>query len=161
MNGQIKYILHAALLILLGTIAILIFQKLSGEKIEATSETGWYDTSTSGNGIVLSKKSRQGKILFMDKCAACHSLFKDLTGPALFGFEERGSWKDRKNIYAWVRNPSSFMENDQYTRKLKDMYGAIIMTAFPDLTNEEIDTICEYINQSKKTRYQSIAVAED
>jgi mono/diheme cytochrome c family protein len=39
-------------------------------------------TSTASNGI-------DGKKLFQDNCASCHSVFKDLTGPALSGVTQR------------------------------------------------------------------------
>lgn len=37
------------------------------------------------------------------------------------------------------------MKSDPYTRGLKEMYGSM-MTAFPDITNEEIDNIVAYLN---------------
>ena len=36
------------------------------------------------------KVTSDGKLLFWSKCASCHNVFKDGTGPALAGFEERG-----------------------------------------------------------------------
>jgi hypothetical protein len=29
-----------------------------------------------------------------------------------------------------------------------------MMTAFPDLTNEEIDAICDYLNQARQAQYE-------
>ncbi|MBK9959253.1 MAG: c-type cytochrome [Chitinophagaceae bacterium] len=39
-----------------------------------------------------------GKALFLGKCAACHNVFKDMTGPALGGLEERGKWADHNEL---------------------------------------------------------------
>ena len=82
-----------------------------------------------------------------------------MTGPGLLGFEERGPWKERKNIYEWIMNPSAFMAKNDYARKLKESFGGIMMTGFPDLTNEEIDSICDYLNQARQFQY-GMPVAE-
>ncbi|HKO80689.1 MAG TPA: c-type cytochrome [Chitinophagaceae bacterium] len=39
------------------------------------------------------------------------------------------------------------MEKDSYARSLKEKFGSM-MTAFPDLSNEEIDAIAAYIMES-------------
>ena len=102
------------------------------------------DVSRNSNIVISASK---GKILFLEKCAACHHIFKDGTGPALTGLEGRGLWADRVKLYEWIRNPSAFMKKDPYTESLKTIYGSV-MTAFPGLSNEEIDAIVDYINQS-------------
>lgn len=38
------------------------------------------------------------------------------------------------------------MQKNAYTRKLKEEY-VTPMQAFPDLTNEEIDAICNYVEE--------------
>src|SRR5215217_6912922 len=88
--------------------------------------------------------AQEGKSLFQQNCQVCHALDKRLTGPALRGFEARGPWSDRKNLYAWVHNPAGFIAKDPYTQGLKAEYG-VIMQAFPDLTDKQIDAIADYI----------------
>ena len=88
--------------------------------------------------------AQEGKALFQQQCQSCHALDKNLTGPALRGFEARGPWTDRKNLYAWIHNPAAFMAKDPYTQGLKAQYG-VIMQAFPDLTEPQIDAIADYI----------------
>ena len=87
-----------------------------------------------------------GKTLFLQKCASCHSLLKDVTGPALTNVLERHTWADPKELRAWIRNPSEYMKRDVYTKQLKAKYGSM-MQGFPDLTDNEIDQIIGYINQ--------------
>jgi len=87
----------------------------------------------------------EGKQLFQQNCQTCHALDKNLTGPALRGFTARGPWGEKQNIYDWIHNPAAFMAKDKYTQELKAQYGAI-MQAFPQLTNEQIDAIVEYVN---------------
>ncbi len=93
----------------------------------------------------------EGKIIYIYKCAACHNLFRGGTGPSILRFEDRGPWSDRQSLYAWIRNPAEFMKTNSYARGLKEAYGSM-MTAFPDITDEEIDNIVAYINYVRKQR---------
>lgn len=95
-------------------------------------------------GLQLS--AQDGAQLFQQNCASCHGVHKDLAGPALSGLESRGPWGDRQELYKWIKNPAAYMANDEYTSKLKDQYGGVVMMAFPTLSNEEIDAIVDYIN---------------
>jgi cytochrome c553 len=94
--------------------------------------------------------AQDGKQLFSANCASCHAINKKLTGPALAGFEDRGPWGDRKQLYAWIKNPAGFMKTNQYTADLKTEYNGVLMTAFPSLTAAEIDAIVGYINTPVK-----------
>lgn len=89
--------------------------------------------------------AQDGKALFVSKCQTCHNIFKDMTGPALGGFEERGPWSDRKQLYDWIRNPETYMATSEYAQGLKTRFGSI-MQATPSLKDEEIDAIVNYIN---------------
>ncbi|MBU2997206.1 c-type cytochrome [Cellulophaga baltica] len=89
----------------------------------------------------------KGKSLFNQNCAACHSLNKRMTGPALANveasLEEEGL--DRQWIYAWVKNsPSVIASGDAYANKLYNEYNKAAMTPFPTLSNEDIDNILAY-----------------
>lgn len=92
--------------------------------------------------------AQDGKAIFQDNCASCHSVTKDLTGPALRDVTTRGPWTDRKKIYEWVHNPAKFMSSDPYTQGLKQKFGGAMMTAFPGLTEKEIDAVLEHINKT-------------
>ena len=65
------------------------------------------------SGIQLS--AQDGKALFQQKCAVCHNVFKDMTGPALENLEQRGEWSDHNKLLQWVHNPAAFMAKDPYT----------------------------------------------
>jgi mono/diheme cytochrome c family protein len=99
-----------------------------------------------GNRIL----AQDGKAIFQDNCASCHSVFKDLTGPALGGVTTRGPWTDRKKLYDWVHNPSNFMKSDPYTQGLKAQFGGAVMTAFPSLSEKEIDAVIDYVEKTFK-----------
>lgn len=93
-------------------------------------------------------QSQDGAAIFQQNCAACHSVNKDLTGPKLAGFESRGPWADKKQLVAWIHNPAKFMQTDPYTQQLKQQYGGVVMTGFPQLSEKEIDAIVTYINKA-------------
>lgn len=94
--------------------------------------------------------AQDGKAIFSDNCASCHSVFKDLTGPALGGVTTRGPWTDRKKLYDWVHNPSKFLESDPYTQGLKAKYNGVVMTAFASLSEKEIDAVIDYVEKTFK-----------
>src|SRR5687768_11946780 len=95
-------------------------------------------------------QAQDGQALFRSNCNSCHTLHKDLTGPALANFTDRGPWSDRQKVYDWVHNPVAFMAKDPYTQGLKQQYGSV-MQAFPNLSNEDIDAITEYIIKASAT----------
>jgi mono/diheme cytochrome c family protein len=94
--------------------------------------------------------AQDGKALFQANCASCHALNKKLTGPALAGLEERGPWADRKKLYAWIRNPAGVAKTEAYAAGLIKEYG-VLMTAFPSLSDAEIDAVITYINTPPPT----------
>jgi cytochrome c2 len=155
MNRQINYIIYA-----FGYVALLVVGYLLIEKLLIVkSETAEPITEIQSNkSPELSSFAAKGKILFLAKCASCHALFKDMTGPGIIGFEQRGPWTERKNIYDWIRNPAAFIEKNEYAKELKAKYG-VLMTAFPDLTEEEIDAICDYIKESAQSVENSMPLA--
>jgi hypothetical protein len=87
-----------------------------------------------------------GKNLFKNNCGSCHAknMKTKMTGPALAGVEER--WNgNRINLRAWIRNSQAYINTgDKYAKSLSLEYPSM-MTAFPSLTNEEIDGILDYV----------------
>src|SRR6187200_3198976 len=92
--------------------------------------------------------AQDGKILFQTKCASCHSVLVKVTGPPLGGFQERenGKWADIKELTKWIHNPAAYMANDPYTAGLKIQFGGAQMNPFPDIKEEEVKAIADYIN---------------
>ncbi len=92
----------------------------------------------------ISVSAQDGKAIFTNNCQTCHALDRQLTGPALRGVNERGPWTDRKNLIKWVHNPGGFIPTTEYTKNLAATFGQI-MPSFPQLADNEINAIFDYI----------------
>lgn len=88
-----------------------------------------------------------GKALFNTHCAACHHLDKKMTGPALRGVTER---LDNVWLHKWIKNSSEVIKSgDAYAVKIFDEYKGSVMTAFPQLSDADIDNILAYTAEVK------------
>ncbi len=101
-----------------------------------------------------------GKTVFMSKCAACHSVTKDGTGPALKDLEQRHKWADHNELLKWINNPAVYMKDDAYTQGLKAKYNNLIMTGFADVTLKDVDNLVAYINETAKEKPKTAATEE-
>jgi mono/diheme cytochrome c family protein len=90
----------------------------------------------------------KGKSLFNQNCAACHALNKKMTGPALANVQERlmaDEGLDMEWMYAWIKNSAGLIASgDTYANKIYNEYNQAAMTAFPTLSNQDIDNILAY-----------------
>lgn len=93
----------------------------------------------------------KGKTLFNTNCAACHSLDKKMTGPALRNVETRLADEqglDRQWLYDWIHNSSAVIKSgDAYANKIYAEYNQAAMTAFPQLSETDINDILAYTAQ--------------
>ncbi len=86
-----------------------------------------------------------GKALFNSKCAACHKLDAKMTGPALRGVADK---HDREWLYKWIHNSSEMIKSgDAAAVKLFNDNNKSVMTAFPELSNADIDNILAYTSE--------------
>jgi mono/diheme cytochrome c family protein len=94
---------------------------------------------------VTSQTFAQGDALFKAKCATCHQVFKDGTGPKLY--EVRKKWSDAgakpESIIQWVKNWEVAAANDPYAKTVSQ-WSPTAMSAFPDLTDEQITSIFDW-----------------
>ncbi len=89
-----------------------------------------------------------GKELFNANCAACHKLDAKSTGPALRGISGKYemSW-----IYKWVHNSSDLIKSgDAAAVKVFEENNKAVMTAFPQLSEADIDNIIAYTSTPKE-----------
>lgn len=89
-----------------------------------------------------------GKSLYNANCVACHKLDKKMTGPALRKVESRLAEQeglDREWLYKWIRNSAGLIKSgDAYANKIYNEYNGAAMSAFPTLSDKDIDDILAY-----------------
>ncbi|NQX86093.1 MAG: c-type cytochrome [Flavobacteriaceae bacterium] len=107
----------------------------------------------------------KGKALFNTNCAACHSLDKKMTGPALRKVEQRladDQGLDREWLYAWIRNSAGLIKSgDAYANQVFNEYGGAAMTAFPQLSDEDLANILAYTAKEKEIKVISTPSGDD
>jgi cytochrome c2 len=91
-----------------------------------------------------------GKTLFNGQCAACHKLDKKVIGPALGKVTER---RTTEWLYAWIKDNQALRESgDADAIAIYEEYNGSVMTAFPGLSNEDIDDILAYTIEGSKPK---------
>ncbi|MRI02510.1 c-type cytochrome [Kriegella sp. EG-1] len=97
----------------------------------------------------------KGKQLFNQNCAACHALDRKMTGPALAKVTARlaeDEGLDKEWLYSWIKNsPGMISSGDAYANKVYAEFNQAAMTAFPTLSNEDIDHILAYTDAEPAT----------
>jgi cytochrome c551/c552 len=91
-----------------------------------------------------------GEKLYKQHCTACHKINRQLVGPALKGVNEKYSG-DEEWLYGWIRNaPALIKQGDEKAVALYNQYNQQQMTAFPFLSDGDIDNILVYIEEASK-----------
>ena len=99
----------------------------------------------------------KGKELFNSNCAACHKLDAKSTGPALRGIAEK---HDMPWMYKWVQNSAALIKSgDKAAVKVFEENNKVPMTAFPALSESNIDDIIAYTSEKKEEAPAAVAGA--
>jgi mono/diheme cytochrome c family protein len=89
----------------------------------------------------------KGKDIFNTNCAACHKLDAKATGPALRGV---GAKYEKAWLYKWIHNSADLIKSgDAAAVKVFEANNKIPMTAFPQLSEADIDNIIAYTMEEK------------
>ena len=84
-----------------------------------------------------------------------------MTGPALANVEMRLSQEeglDREWLYRWIKNSQGLIKSgDAYANKIYAEYNQAAMTAFPTLSNSDIDNILAYTAAPPPERKKPVA----
>lgn len=82
----------------------------------------------------------------MARCASCHNMEKDLTGPRLGGVLDK--WGNAEEIKVWVNNYSTALSAGYARAKEIVTYSPTEMTRFESiLKKEEVDAVVKYITE--------------
>jgi cytochrome c551/c552 len=109
-------------------------------KIKQTLLTLWVML---GITTVMYANPGDGKAIFTTRCAGCHNVNKQLTGPALAGLHERRSMEW---IEKFVKSSQAVVKSgDKEAVAIFQQFNRIPMPDHSDLTSENIKSIVDYI----------------
>lgn len=91
----------------------------------------------------------EGRTLFKDKCAACHALDHDATGPAL---TPKMKELDESFLIPWIKNNIALIASGNKQAIEASKFSPSEMKTFPTLTDAQIKSIIEYakVGEPKK-----------
>lgn len=89
-----------------------------------------------------------GEALYKANCSNCHKPDENYIGPELKGAREREPEKGW--VYKWVKNATAMAFSDPYATKLREKFGGMVMTSFPNLSNDDIDAILNWADAYQK-----------
>lgn len=122
-------------------------EKESGQAASEASAEAAEGTSSEADVASMEGDPAKGKELFNSLCAACHKRYKRSTGPALHGVTDK---RDKDWLYQWIKNSSEMIASgDPEAVAIYEEFNQTAMTAFPQLSNAEIDDILAYVEQPK------------
>jgi hypothetical protein len=124
--------------------------------VQADSTINWVDPKPLGKNPQLTALD-SGRTIFNNNCASCHTLGKDLTGPDLAHIVTRpgpGLWGEGCGThFCFTTNPAIAMAQESYYRCLKNKFGGVMMTSFPELTFRDLCNIYGYIENESERRH--------
>lgn len=103
---------------------------------------------TFSKGLFAIPPVEEGKSIFLSRCAACHTINKISTGPALSGVDQRHTidW-----IISFVHSSQSMIiKGDPAAVAVFDKFNKVPMPNHADLTDDNIKSIVEYIKTESK-----------
>jgi len=91
---------------------------------------------------------KEGETLFKQKCTSCHAINKDMVGPAL---KDVGSRHEEEWLLKWIKNSQALVAaGDEQAVALFEGHNKVVMTPFPDLSDDNIKSILAYIADASK-----------
>lgn len=91
----------------------------------------------------------EGKKLFKANCASCHKVDQKLTGPALRDVWTR--WESQEKIIKWTQNSAALIASgDAYANKIFNENNKSVMSAFTQLSDDQVVSIIEYYVQAEQ-----------
>lgn len=94
--------------------------------------------------------AKEGETLFKANCSTCHKVFGKFLGPELAGISER---HDEAWLLKWIHNaPAMIASGDPAAVELDAQYPNAAMTAFPQLSEDNIKNILAYVKAEEEAQ---------
>lgn len=98
-----------------------------------------------GTESMLTENGLKGRDVFNANCAACHKLYKRMTGPSLKGLVQNERYPSKEYFFEYVRNEQKLVEQkDKYTLAINEEYNFDYKHHF-ELSDLELEQLLEYI----------------
>lgn len=98
---------------------------------------------------VFAQDAAKGKALFNAQCAACHHLDRNMTGPSLRGVVDKYDG-DIDWLYKWIKNSAELIRSgDARAVRVFNEWNQSPMTAFPQLSREDVEDILAYTSEPR------------
>lgn len=98
----------------------------------------------------------EGRTLFKSKCASCHALDHDGTGPAL---TPKMKELDESFLIPWIRNNQALIASGNKQAIEASKFSPSEMTAFPTLTDDQIKNIIAYAKEGEPKKVAEVGAA--
>ena len=132
------------------SVALMLTLSLSSFAQDAAPAEATAAPAAAAGGDVV-----KGKEIFNTNCAACHKLDAKATGPALRGV---GAKYDKAWLYKWIHNSGDLIKSgDAQAVKVFEENNKVPMTAFPQLSEADIDNIIAYTMEEKAAAAAPVA----
>lgn len=107
------------------------------------SSIDWIDPVELINSAATTKYAA-GKKVYLDNCISCHDPKKDATGPSILFIHKR---RDQKWLAEFIRNSAKLIASgDKFANCIYDHWNKTAMTAFPNLTDKNLDDMYAYLD---------------
>jgi len=94
--------------------------------------------------------AKEGETLFKANCSTCHKVFGKFLGPELAGVSER---HDEAWLLKWIHNaPAMIASGDAAAVALDAQFPNAAMTAFPQLSEDNIKNILAYVKAEEEKK---------
>ena len=96
-------------------------------------------------GGTYAQSATEGAALYKQKCTSCHAINRVVIGPALKDVDQRHTedW-----LIPWIQNSQKMIASgDAKAVALANQYKPNVMTAFPELTADNVKSILAYIKE--------------
>ena len=120
---------------------------------------------STGASVYAQGDPKKGQELFKANCTACHTLDKQVIGPALGGVVDRLKTEqnlDTDWLHKWIKDNKSLRESgDKYANEVFEKFNKTEMLAFPNLSDTDIDDILAYTTDPPAEEVVADAAAGD
>ena len=121
---------------------------LSARVLTVTATLFLTFSSLSVSAYEVDGDAANGKTLYNANCASCHKLDKKLVGPALGGVTER---RELDWLVAWIKDNGALRASgDADAIAIFEEYNGLVMSAFPQLSDQDIKDILAYTIEGNK-----------